>query len=77
MDHGGGLAAHRAALSRNLRAHRAAAHLTQETLARRAGMSRQAYQAVETGQAWPRLDRLLLIADALGVTPADLLGDPH
>lgn len=75
MGHGRELDAHRRTLTRNLRVARAAANLTQETTARRAGLSRQAYQNIEQGKAWPRLDRLIAIAAALDTTPADLLRD--
>ena len=45
--------------------------MSQEQLARKAGLSRQTVMAVERGQAVP-LQNLIKLADALGVSPADL-----
>lgn len=55
---------------RHARLHR---NLTQEALAERAGIDRQAVNRIEQGHVSPRLDTLLLIADALGVPLADLV----
>ncbi len=48
-----------------LRARRAATSLTQEALAARVGISRQAYAAIELGNARPSVDVALRIASAL------------
>lgn len=53
--------------SSTLRELRLAAGLTQEELARRAGVSRQLVGAVETGRHLPRVDAALAIAAALQV----------
>jgi transcriptional regulator with XRE-family HTH domain len=47
--------------------------MTQETLAERAGLDRQAINRIEQGHASPVLDNLIRIADALGVPLRDLV----
>lgn len=47
--------------------------LSQEKLAERAGMDRQAINRIEQGHQSPLLDNLIRIADALGVPLADLV----
>ncbi|MFG2638560.1 helix-turn-helix domain-containing protein [Streptomyces sp. NPDC048362] len=49
------------------------ANLTQERLAERAGMDRQAVNRIEQGHQSPILDNLFRIADALNVPLADLV----
>jgi DNA-binding SARP family transcriptional activator/tetratricopeptide (TPR) repeat protein/transcriptional regulator with XRE-family HTH domain len=56
-------------LGRSLRAHRAAAGLTQDQLARRAGVSRGALRDIEQGRtAWPRQATVARLAGALALT---------
>lgn len=47
--------------------------LSQEAVAKRAGMQRDSVQKIEAGKRSVRLGTLLALADALGVGPADLL----
>jgi predicted ATPase/transcriptional regulator with XRE-family HTH domain/Tfp pilus assembly protein PilF len=55
-------------LAELLRRHRAEAHLTQEELAERAGVSARAIGDIETGVSlWPRAITVSLIAEALGL----------
>ena len=63
----------RAALSANLRKHRLARGQTQAEVATASGMSRVGYRNVESGDAVPRAESLVKIADALGVGVEDLL----
>ena len=56
---------------RELRDHRG---WTRRELAERAGVSKEAIYAHERGRKHPRRDTLYLLADALGVSPADLVG---
>jgi transcriptional regulator with XRE-family HTH domain len=63
----------RAALASRLRQARAAAQLTQEQVASRAGMDRGFYGQVERGLRGLSVDKLWLIADALGRPITDLL----
>jgi putative transcriptional regulator len=58
-----------------VRAHRVAAGLTQPALAERAGCSRASISRIENAAYAPNLDRILKLADALGVAPADLFAD--
>lgn len=46
---------------------------TQEELAHATGFDRKSINRVETAAYSPALDRVFLLADALGVTAADLL----
>ncbi len=47
--------------------------LTQDALAQRAGLARTSITNIETGNQQPTLHALWRIADALGVSPCDLL----
>lgn len=51
------------------------ANLTQEGLAERIGAERRTVVRLELGMTSPPVDRLLHIAHALGVPPADLMPD--
>jgi transcriptional regulator with XRE-family HTH domain len=57
----------------NLRRLRAAAGLSQEDLAFRAGIHRTQVSLLEGGKRMPRVFTLVCVAGALGVTPDDLL----
>jgi transcriptional regulator with XRE-family HTH domain len=56
-----------------VRRRRRAAGLSQAQVAERAGVSRQAMSALESGRHLPRVDAALAIAAALGTTVEDLL----
>ena len=60
-----------------LRAARTAQGLTQAELARKLGVSDAAVRMWELGHREPDLSMLTAIADALGVTVAELLGRPQ
>lgn len=60
-------------MGRRIAAARMFANLTQEGLAERAGCSRQTIVRIETGVTGTSVDRLLSIARALDVAPAQLL----
>lgn len=60
-------------LSRNVKALRLSLHLTQESLAKRAGLSSQFVSLLERGQRNPTLDVLESLSKALSVTPSELL----
>jgi transcriptional regulator with XRE-family HTH domain len=47
---------------------------TRQELAERAGVSKEAIYTHERGRKHPRRDTLCLLAEALGVSPADLKG---
>lgn len=55
--------------------YRKAAKLSQEELAARVGVSRQAVSKWELGDATPEVDKLLALARAFGVTADELLGE--
>ena len=55
-------------LSNNLRTYRRSAGLSQQALAGRAGISRQAYASLESGRAGPSTEVALRLARALGTT---------
>jgi transcriptional regulator with XRE-family HTH domain len=57
----------------NLKKLREVARLPQEELAVRAGIHRTQISLIEGGHRMPRLDTLIKLAGALGVTPNDLL----
>jgi transcriptional regulator with XRE-family HTH domain len=57
----------------NTRRHREAAGLSQEELAFRADIHRTQVSLIEGGHRSPRLDTLIKLAGALGVTPNDLV----
>jgi DNA-binding XRE family transcriptional regulator len=62
-----------AAVGRRVRRRRRALGLSQDELAARAGVSRQAVGALEGGKHLPRVDAALGLARALGTTVEDLL----
>ena len=66
----------RAAFGSRLRQLRAARRLSQEELAKRAGIDRSNYTEIELGKTSPRVDSLWDIAAALGVSVADLFREP-
>lgn len=66
--------ARRTQLSHRIAALRHQAKLSQDQLAVRAGVDRRSIQRYEAGERDPRYPDLLLIADALGVPLADLVG---
>lgn len=57
----------------NLRRHRRAAGLSQEELAFRGDIHRTQISLIESGRRSPRLDTLIKLAGALGVTANDLV----
>ena len=59
---------------RRLRRRRLEAALTQQQLADRAGISRNALVRLETLRTEPRPPTLRRLADALNTTPVDLIG---
>jgi transcriptional regulator with XRE-family HTH domain len=63
----------RRAIGDQIRAARKKAELTQESLAEKAGMDRQAVNRIEQGRASPLLDNLIRIADALDIPLAELV----
>lgn len=65
--------ARRRAVGARIRTARLHANLTQERLAELAGLDRQAINRIEQGHASPKLDNLLLIADALNTPLANLV----
>jgi putative transcriptional regulator len=58
-----------------VRARRKALGLSQEKLAERAGCDRQSINRVENAAYSPSLDRVFLLANALGVSLAELFAD--
>jgi transcriptional regulator with XRE-family HTH domain len=60
-------------VGKNIRRLRKARGLTQEQLAEEAGMAMRYLSGVERGEENPTLRFLVMIADALGVQPAELL----
>ncbi|WP_372352677.1 helix-turn-helix domain-containing protein [Streptomyces sp. KL116D] len=63
----------RRAIGDRIRAARLHANLTQEGLAERAGLDRQAVNRIEQGHASPYVDTLISIAIALDVPLRDLV----
>ena len=59
--------------ARNLVAQREKAGMSQEELAFRANLHRTQISLNETGKRRPRLDTLVKLAGALGISPEDLL----
>lgn len=57
----------------NLLRHRKGAGLSQEELSFRAGLHRTQVGSIEQGARCPRIDTLVKLAGALGVSPCDLL----
>jgi len=62
-----------AEIGRRVRVARVQAKLTQELLARKAGLTRGSITNIESGAQAPPPYRLVRLASALGVKPADLL----
>lgn len=61
----------------NIRAVRAGKGMTQESLALRSGVTRNVLMDVEHGKRGILYERLIDIADALGVPVCDLFADPE
>jgi transcriptional regulator with XRE-family HTH domain len=72
---GGWSAVDLAVLSRNIKAAREAAGLTQDQAADAAEMQSAVYSRIERGEVDPRLSSLAKIAAGLGVTVGDLTRD--
>ncbi|MBN1210566.1 MAG: helix-turn-helix transcriptional regulator [Myxococcaceae bacterium] len=64
-------------LGANIRKARNRRGLTQAEVAERIDMPVEVYGRMERGSMLPRLERLLVICDALGETPDGLLGFPR
>ena len=62
-----------AALGYNVRRLRAEQRLTKQTFAMMVGIGRPLLDKIENGEADPRLSLIIRLADALSVTPEDLL----
>lgn len=67
--------ARRRAIGVQIRQARESAGLTQERLAERSDLDRVTVVRIETGVASPKLDHLLMIANALGVPLSYLVRD--
>ncbi|WP_455139200.1 helix-turn-helix domain-containing protein [Thermophilibacter sp.] len=65
--------AQRRSLGEVLRAHRERCHMTQELVAEKVGVSRQAVSKWEQGTSEPSTTNLVKLARLYGVDPADLL----
>ena len=63
----------RASLGEVIRRHREACGMTQELVAQKLGLSRQAVSKWESGKSEPSTTSLLALCDLLGVDVADLL----
>lgn len=74
-DHPAELLAFRRTVGDRLRSHRQRACLTQQALAERAGLDKQAVSLIENAHQTPRLDTLWRLARALDVAVADLVAD--
>lgn len=68
--------AYRALIGQNLVVARNAAGLTQQVLARRSRVSRATIAQLESGAGDPRLSTLTMLADALHITPLQLVLGP-
>lgn len=66
----------KAAFGLRLRELRLARELSQESLARKAGVDRTYVSSVERGKRNVSLETIYLLAEALGVHPAELLKEP-
>ena len=67
----------RAAIGKHLADLRRGQDLSQEDVARRAHLERKAVSRIETAAVVPTLDRILELADALGVSASEILAaDP-
>lgn len=62
------------AMAANLRAERARKDMSQGELAARSGVSTAAVGLYENGEQMPGADKIFALAEALGVTPNDLIG---
>jgi transcriptional regulator with XRE-family HTH domain len=60
-------------ISKNLKALRQSLGIDQVELARRAGMSVTQYNPYETGKKEPKASQVIRLAEALEVTPNDIL----
>lgn len=67
------LKAERASLGEVIRAHREACGMTQELVAQKLGVSRQAVGKWESGKSEPSTTNLMAIAELLGTDAAELL----
>lgn len=63
----------RGSLAQVLRAHREACHMTQELVAQKLGVSRQAVSKWESGASEPSTTNLVRLAELFGMDAADLL----
>lgn len=61
-------------IGRQIRRPRREQELSQETIAYRAEIHRTQISLIESGQRLPRIDTLIKIAGAIGVSPCELLG---
>lgn len=68
-------AAVRKSLGETLKEHRVRCHMTQEFVAERLGVSRQAVSKWENGTSEPSTSNLLALARLYGVSPEELLKD--
>lgn len=66
----------RAVIGRNIRRLRRAAGLSQEQLAEQAGITQQHLSGLERGGQNPTVLTLAQLAQALGASVVDLVGDP-
>ncbi|MFD7994562.1 helix-turn-helix domain-containing protein [Streptomyces mexicanus] len=74
-DHPAELIAYRRRVGDRLREQRRAAGLSQQALAERVGLDKQAISKIENAHQSPRLDTLWRLAGALGVTVGTLTDD--
>ena len=65
----------RKSLGETLKEHRIQRHMTQEFVAERLGVSRQAVSKWESGTSDPSTSNLLALAKLFGVSPEELLRD--
>ncbi len=64
-------------LSEKILSYRKSAGLSQEELAARVGVSRQAVSKWETGESTPELSKVVLLAKAFHITTDQLLSPTH
>jgi transcriptional regulator with XRE-family HTH domain len=67
---------HRRVIGDAIRRHRTDAALSMRELARRSGVSQPLLSMIENGKSAPSIVTLYRVAEALGVTPQELLGEP-
>lgn len=67
--------ARRRAIGDQIRAARLHQNLTQEQLAERCGMDRQAIGTIESGEKAAKIDSLIVVAEALQTPLAELMPD--